>query len=491
MRIFRRLAAGLAIVLAASASGQSPSKLGPALPPALDGVVRTASAAPASSNGIHPLTRQDVDTWLDGYVPHALAIGDIPGAVVVVVKDGQILTARGFGYADVAKRVRVDPDRTLFRPGSVSKLFAWTAVMQLAEQRRLDLDRDVNAYLDFAIPAYNGRPITLRQIMTHTAGFEESGDRVVFYDGKNLQPLGAYLKTVIPKRIFAPGTTPAYSNWATTLAAYIVERRSGLDFDSYVERHIFAPLGMRSSSFRQPLSPALAARLATPYPKPGETSGFEFVGPAPAGSLSASGTDMARFMIAHLQDGTLNGRRILKPETARMMHDSPLDHVNPASLIPPLARMELGFFQTNVGHPGVVGHLGDLNAFHTSLNLFTRENVGLYVSVNGSGKDKVGGALRLALPIDFTTRYFANGAPADGRIDAATAAKHAQLMVGQWEASRRAYSSFLSVIYALGQTSVALGPKGELVIPDVVGENGRPRHWVEIAPFVWRDVDSR
>jgi CubicO group peptidase (beta-lactamase class C family) len=136
------------------------------------------------------LTKSDVDTWLDGYMPQALRSGDIPGAVVTVVKDGKILTARGFGYADVATRKPVDPERTLFRPGSVSKLVTWTAVMQQVEQGKIDLDRDVNAYLDFRIPPYQGKPVTMRQLMTHTGGFEETGKGIIFYDKKWDMPLG-------------------------------------------------------------------------------------------------------------------------------------------------------------------------------------------------------------------------------------------------------------------------------------------------------------
>jgi CubicO group peptidase (beta-lactamase class C family) len=121
------------------------------------------------------LTRADVQAWLDGFLPYALQVGDIPGAVVVVVKDGEVLFKKGYGYADLKRKKLVDPDRTLFRPGSVSKLFTWTAVMQLVEQGKLDLDQDVNTYLDFKIPPAFGKPITLRNAMTHTPGFEEVG----------------------------------------------------------------------------------------------------------------------------------------------------------------------------------------------------------------------------------------------------------------------------------------------------------------------------
>src|SRR5690606_1353410 len=249
------------------------------------------------------LTQADAEAWLDGFVPYALAAGDIAGAVVVVVKDGQVLLQKGYGYADVAERTPVDPANTLFRPGSVSKLFTWTAVMQLVEQGKLDLDADVNGYIDFGIPARDGKPVTLRQITTHTAGFEEQIRALITADAEGITPLGDALKHWVPRRIHAPGSTPAYSNYATAMAGYIVERVSGESFDDYIERHIFQPLGMAHSSFRQPLPPALLAKMSKGYAKAsdGEAKDYEFISLAPAGSLASTGADMGRFMIAHLQ----------------------------------------------------------------------------------------------------------------------------------------------------------------------------------------------
>ena len=197
-----------------------------------------------------------------GFVPYALAAGDIAGAVVVVVKDGAVLVQKGYGHADVEARTPVDPAATLFRPGSVSKLFTWTAVMQLVEQGKLDLDADVNQYLDFEIPARDGTPVTLRQAMTHTTGFEEQIRALITADPDEITPLGDALKYWVPERIHVPGATPAYSNYATALAGYIVERVSGESFDDYIERHSFQPLGMDRSSFRQPLPAPLLANMS-------------------------------------------------------------------------------------------------------------------------------------------------------------------------------------------------------------------------------------
>jgi CubicO group peptidase (beta-lactamase class C family) len=478
--------AALALVSGVALAQSGPDRASALTPAKTSTAAQPTTAPPPVAASARPLTKADADIWLDGYMPYAMRTGDIPGAVVAIVKDGQILTSRGFGYADVARRIRVDPDRTLFRPGSVSKLFTWTAVMQLVEQRRLDLDADVNRYLDFRIPPYEGKPITLRQIMTHTAGFQEAAKDTVFFDKQRQVPLGTFLKRWVPERIYAPGTTPAYSNWATALAGYVVERASGMSFDDYVDQRIFAPLGMRNSTFRQPLPARLRAQMAVGYPRGSEPGRpYEFVGPAPAGSLSSTGNDMARFMIAHLAQG----RGLMAPRTAAVMHNSPLDRVNPRSLIPPLNRMELGFFETNINDREVIGHLGDTQLFHTSLHLFIDDGVGLYVSFNSRGKDSAVGALRTALFEDFADRYF----PApnrDGRVDAATARRHAELMAGNWELSLRSQSDFLALFGLLGQTNVGVGANGELVAGGLTDQSGAARHWVEIAPFVWRERDG-
>lgn len=437
------------------------------------------------------LTSQDLNSWLDGYMADALRRTDIPGAVVVVVRDGEILASRGFGYADPEKKTPVDPEKTLFRPGSVSKLFTWIALMQLVEDGRIGLDDDINSHLDFRIDGRGGKTITVRDLMRHTAGFEERGKGVVFYDANYLQPLDAYLKQHVPARIFDPGTTPAYSNYATALAGYIVERVSGEGFDSYIERHIFRPLGMNNSTFRQPLPDDWAGRLAAGYPEPGLRKGFELVGPGPAGSLSTTGADMGRFLIANLNDGRLGDAAILSPATMRMMHDTPLDRANPSAVIPPLNAMRLGFFDLNLNGTRAVGHLGDVHAFHTAFDLLPEQNIGIYISVSGTGKDGAGGDLRLALPEDFAKRYIADPAPARLGVPKDVAAQHVQMMTGLWQGSRRGDSSFISALYMLGQIEIGAAEDGSLLVPDIVGSDGRPLRWVETKPFVWQDVDGQ
>src|SRR4051794_37659313 len=293
--------------------------------------VPTAPVTPPDQ-GARPLTAEDVNSWLDGFIPYAIARGDIPGGVVVVVKDGQVLTERGYGYSNVAKKTKVDPKNTLFRPGSISKLFTWTALMQQVEQGKVDLNADVNKYIDFKIPPYQGKPVRVIDLMTHTPGFEEAVKDLITLNEKDAVPFDALLKRWVPNRIYAPGTTPAYSNYGASLAGYIVQRVSGEPFDAYVARHIFAPLGMQHATFTQPLPAGLKPLMSEGYVSGKDKPyGYEFVSAAPAGSLAATGEDMGRFMIAHLQNGEYNGQRILQPATAQLMHsraNTPFPHLD-------------------------------------------------------------------------------------------------------------------------------------------------------------------
>ena len=192
----------------------------------------------------HPLTAADIDAFLDGLMPAALNTAQVPGAVVVVVKDGRVLFEKGYGFADYSRRIPVDPRRTLFRPGSTSKLFTWTAVMQLVEAGKLDLDVDVNRYLDFTIPLYRGVPVTLRDLMTHRGGFSETARDLLTY-GNPPPPLGEVLKRYIPPRMFTPKDGPGYSNYGASLAGYIVQRVSGLPFEDLCKQHILHPSAWR------------------------------------------------------------------------------------------------------------------------------------------------------------------------------------------------------------------------------------------------------
>lgn len=439
---------------------------------------------PTTPQQSHPLTADDVNAWLDGFMPYAIARGDIPGAMVVVVKDGQILTEKGYGYADVAKKTKVDPT-TMFRPGSVSKLITWTAVMQQVEAGKIDLNADVNKYIDFKIPPYQGKPITMLNLMTHTPGFEEAVKNLIVIHDNESVPFDTLLKRWVPTRIYAPGSTPAYSNYGASLAGYIVQRVSGEPFDSYVEHHIFGPLGMTHSTFRQPVPANLKPFVAEGYTSGSvKPYGFEIVNAAPAGALSASGEDMGKFMIAHLQNGQYNGQRILQPATAELMH-SP---VNVA--IPGLDGMTHGFHQMNVNGLRVISHGGDLQAFHSLLDLFLDKNVGFYLSVNSGGKDGAAEPIREQVFRQFADRYFPLPANALQKADPNNARADAEKLAGVYSGSRGSRSNFISALDLMGQTSVSVGADGNPVISDAKGVGGQLREWVHIGPMLWRDAND-
>ena len=480
--LFAATILGLASPDRASAQPHGPLNAKPAPQAAV------AAPLPAAGSAAASLSAQDAEAWLDGFLPFALRRAAIPGAVVVIVKNGQVLLEKGYGVSDVARNTRVDAKATLFRVGSVSKLFTWTAVMQQVEQGRLNLDTDVNTYLDFKIPPLNGAPITLRNLMTHTSGFEEQVRGIATENPDGLPTLGAALKRSIPLRIYAPGTTPAYSNYGAALAGYIVERVSGEPFDAYVAHHIFAPLGMDHSSFTQPLQPALLTYTSKGYVDAGKPPApYEQIVWTPAGALSTTGDDMARFLIAHLQDGRVGDAQILRPETARLMHNDAL------TLLPPLDRMDLGFYELDVNGHRVIGHEGDTVLFHSHVSLFPDDGVGLFVAFNAIGVNDGVYALRSGLFTGFADRYFpqAGGQSATTPISPATAAAHAKLIAGEYAFSRSFSGSFLSALKMVMPIKVTANPDNTISVTGLVDLSGALRRYREVSPFVWRDIGGR
>jgi CubicO group peptidase (beta-lactamase class C family) len=430
----------------------------------------------------HEMTATDVQAFLDGFLPMQLERENIAGAVVCVVRDGKVLFAKGYGYSDVDKKKPVSPDNTLFRPGSISKLFTWTAVMQLVQQGKLNLDHDVNDYLDFKIPATYPQPITLRNVMTHTTGFEETIKELFVREGTPVRPLKEYLVRHLPKRIFPPGTVPAYSNYGATLAGYIVEHVSGRPFNDYITENIFRPLGMEHSSFAQPLPAELKPLVSNGYelgsgkPKP-----LEVIPPAPAGALSASAADLSRFMLAHLQDGKLENAQILSPETARQMHAR--QDFFPAGL----NGMALGFYEeTRNGHR-IIGHGGDTFYFHSDLHLVLDAQVGFFISYNSAGKGEI--SARGALWKHFMDRYFPYTQPDAPAVSSATT--DVRTVSGYYITSRRAQSTFVSVPNAFSQIHVAPDSEGTIKVFPFKDYSGQTRRWRAIAPMVYQEVNSQ
>lgn len=408
--------------------------------------------------------RRELEAYLDGLMAGTLRDRRIAGATLAIVKDDALFLTKGYGYADVERQRPVDPQRTLFRIGSVTKLFTATAIMQLLEAGKVDLDVDVNRYLDFAIPETYPTAVTLTHLLTHTAGFEDDGRDLWARDEQQIQPLGRWLATHMPERVRMPGTYAAYSNYGTALAGYVVERVSGFSWNDYIERHILAPLGMTRTTGRQPLPAQFRADMSQGYrsrshrfePKRWET----LMGASPAGSISATATDMAAFMIAHLGRGVAGGGRVLGEATAARMHARAFAHD------PRLPGLALGFYEKSSHGLRIIGHSGNTQWFHTDLALIPSERIGLFVSYNTDTAAAVGAA---TLPFlrEFLDRYYP--APPPHVTAAADAPARARRVAGEYRFNRMSYTTFQKAFGLVGPVRIRAQADGSLHMRSPLG----------------------
>ncbi|MDA3804097.1 serine hydrolase [Clavibacter sp. CT19] len=454
----------VALVLALPLAMGAATSAGPADPP--------PPAPPQHQPGGHDLQKDDVDAWLDGVVGAALPTTGIPGAAVSVVADGKVLTSRGYGLADTGTESGsarpVDPADTLFRVGSVSKVVSATAVMQLVEEGRLELDADVQQYLDFDLDTPKGT-VTLRHLLTHTAGFEEVITGLIGVPGSE-RALGDVMRTDPPEQVFVPGTTPAYSNHGASLAGYVAERVAGKPFVDLVQQEVLDRAGMTSSSFAQPLPADLDARLAKGYPDDSQPAyPTEVVNAAPAGALSATADDMARFMLAHLGD-LPEDQALLDPATLDEMHRPALG-ADQLGTFAAGQRMDLGFFDDSTPGIRAFGHDGDTNVFHTAMRMFPDSDAGVFITFNGNGRDAVDTLeLRTAVLQGFADRYLrvddAAGSAGSAAATSAPAGDPAAAaeLAGTWLSSRSPFSNPGALLNLSGQTEIVPRADGTIAV---------------------------
>jgi len=439
-------------------------------------VVKTEPPSAAPSSAAHPLEKADLEAFFDGLVPLQMERSDVAGATVLVVKDGQELLKKGYGFSDLAKKSPVDPDTTMFRLASISKLFTWVSVMQLAEQGKLDLDADINNYLDFKIAPAFGKPITLRNLMTHTGGFEEEVRDIIYVDPHKSTSLREFLIHNQPHRMYLPGEIPAYSNYGVGLAGYIVQRVSLEPFEQYVSEHIFQPLAMKHSSFNEPMTAELAPYVSDGYRANTEKPaiGFEIFNPAPAGGISSAAGDMEKFALALLNGGELDGHRILKTETRDAMWTPQFDT---SSQLPPAC---MGFYQTWRNNLHFIGHDGDLVAFHSMFLLEPTQKLVIFVSYNSAGSASKN---RAELLDGFADRYFPAYTP-----PAAPAFSVEQLkdIAGTYQSTRRADSTKLAIGNPFGQAIAKVDKDGVLTIDTSKDLRGHTRKWKPIGKDLWQ-----
>lgn len=417
----------------------------------------------------------ELEAFLDGLLNSQLKENHIPGATLSIVKDGKLLLAKGYGDANVERHTPVAADTTLFRVGSISKMFTWTSIMQLAEAGKVDLHTDINTYLKtFKVPNTYPQPITLENLLTHTAGFEDSADGIFVKNSSSLTPLNTWLPAHMPARIYPPGQVTAYSNYGATLAGYIVEQVSGMPYDQYVQQHLFQPLNMQHSSFLQPLPLDLEAKLAQGYTYAAgayTAEPVENVEIAPAGSLSTTATDMANFMIAHLQLGRFGNARILQEATALNMQKQHFAND------PNVDGMAYGFWIQSLNGQKIIQHGGDTVFMHSLMSLLPAQNVGIFLSFNSDG----GASVRNAVLQAFLDRYFPASTPEAVPTKPLVGYEdRVSQIVGTYWSTRRNDTTYQKIFNLSSIATVSDKGNGHILL------GGRDA--VEIKPWTFREV---
>ena len=333
---------------------------------------------------------------VDSVIAARMAAERIPGAVFIMIEDGRLLYARGYGYADLASRRAMHPDSTLVRIGSISKLFTATALMQLVDRRRVGLDQDVNRYLkQVRVPANFGVPVTPVHLLNHTAGFDEIRPGTQAASEAQVQPLSEFLAGRLV-RVRPPGEIPSYSTYGITLAGALIADVSGQPFETYLREQVLRPLGMHDTAIT--LGSQQRARLLVPYEISGDqhlVQPYEWYHTTPASSLNSTAADMGRFIIAHLNDGKAGEAAILSAPVARRMREpSARGH-------PDVPGVALGFFEGDCGGERVLEHGGTVAGTSTLLVLLPNRRAGFFVASQLEGN-----TLRDGLKQAILERYF-------------------------------------------------------------------------------------
>jgi CubicO group peptidase (beta-lactamase class C family) len=455
-----------------------------------DPVVSGGNVSIAPTVGQGPTDPAELEIFLDDFFATAIEEYHIAGAAVAVVKDGKLFFTKGYGYKDIEHRILVDPEQTMFRIGSNTKPFTWTAVMQLAEQGKVDLDADINTYLDFRIPDTFPQPITLKHLMTHTSGFGERWLESLVSNENQLMSEREWLVSNMPARIFAPGEAVGYSNYNAMLAGYIVSRISGQPYPQYIQQHILDPLRMSHSTATAPAPPELQANLSAGYryvdgglePFPNyqtQPAGF------PSGVIQASVTDMARFMIAQLGYGRYSDQeipeaRILQENTARQMQDTPYP------IDPRLRGMTYAFSDLTDNGVRTLGHQGYFPPMGSQMLLLPDQRLGIFLAVNTRDIGPVT-TQHVGFQRAFFDHYFP-AAAAEHIEPPADFAGRADRYVGLYRRTSYPPSTPDKVGDLFGGYTYTVSAPGDGTL--TVSMEGLELRFVEVEPLYFRQIDG-
>ncbi len=445
-----------------------------------------------------PIPPAELEAFLDGVIRQAMTDDHIPGVTLSVVQGGQTVLQKGYGYASLTPARPVDADRTLFRVGSISKLFTWIAVMKEVERGHMRLDAPINLYLPEQLQVKDqgyARQVQLRDLMTHSAGFEDRAmGRLFERDPGRVRPLMLYLRQEKPRRARPAGLMPEYSNYGAALAGEAVSQVAGRPYEDLIEGEILRPLGMGHTSFREPypadpalptpMSPALAREVSEGFLWSGadyEARPFEYISQiAPAGSASSTAGDMARFMRLILGNGTLDGAVVYDPQTAQDFRTT-LRRTGPG-----IDGWAYGFMARRLpGGFDSFGHEGQTLSFRSNLVTVPALNLGVFVSANSETATD----LVERLPGLIVARFYAPPAPQPPAGSPELANARAAY-AGDYLTEKRRFGGLEQFIALLvGVAHIDVTPTGRLVVSAANG--GGSGVWAPTeTPGVFRSLDG-
>ncbi|RPI06030.1 MAG: class A beta-lactamase-related serine hydrolase [Ignavibacteriae bacterium] len=424
---------------------------------------------------------------LDSLIIPGLAKYHIPGMLIAIVHDSEIVLTKGYGYADIERKIPFDPDSTVIRIASVSKLITGTAVMQLVDQGVLDMHQDVNSYLTrFKVESWPGKPMTLHHLLTHTAGIDDRTIGKSAWTQEGQIPLGDFLAARFPRRICPPGEVYMYSNFSNALAGFVIEQVMREDYAASVRRSILEPLGMKQSDYR--LRPDLQPLLAQGYSHAGagfQLNRFDFINDYPGGQMLSTAKDMAKFMIAHLQLGRYEGKRILSEESAAAMHTVQFTHQKELEhAVGYIVGILPARSQTILMHDGGYTGIG------CRLCLCPESRIGFFVACNIMDGVLLGKVSRKILdlvipePPQDSTKYPLTPIPQYDKNIAAFA--------GTYRLSRYVHNDItkMGVLLGMSGPEMSIGKNDEgMILMDTY--TGRPRRMIQIQPCLFRSIDDR
>ncbi len=380
----------------------------------------------------------ELSAFIDGVISTILEERKIAGASVVIIHDNEVLVKKGYGYADIDNHIKVNPDSTLFRIGSISKLFTWIALMQQIEKGKLTLDADINTYIEnFKIPETFQEPITIRSLLSHTPGFEDKLLYLFVKSPEEMKTIEEIFLKQMPKRVREPMKYAAYSNHGTGLAQYLIELQTGQKFEDYADKNIFEPLGLTNTTFRQPLPNRLKANMSKAYAFENGVINekyFEYIPLAGAGAVSSTAGDMGRFMQSLLYSTCIDTICLLEHKTFLQMLEPAINHspgLNPALH---------GFMDLSRNGIKIFGHGGDTFWFHSLLAIIPDYKIGFFITFNSFEGN---GAYEIAFE-KFLERYLPDQRELFDTISLTD--DYLQKFAGKYKANRHPHSDLLKLL---------------------------------------------